>query len=130
MERQANDKPLAGLAFQLPYPPSVNHYYRNVRGRTLISQEGRIYRSRVAVLATVCEPLAGSLRLELDVHPPDRRRRDLDNALKAVLDSLQHAGVYKDDFQICDLHVRRLAVKAGGAVAVRLTVLANADIPR
>lgn len=130
MDQQAHDKPLAGLAFQLPYPPSVNHYYRNVRGRTLISQEGRNYRSHVGVLATACEPLAGRLRLELDVHPPDRRRRDLDNALKAVLDSLQHAGIYKDDFQIAELHVRRMAVKAGGAVDVRLTVLANADASR
>jgi Holliday junction resolvase RusA-like endonuclease len=29
--------------------------------------------------------------------PPDNRTRDLDNILKALLDSLQHAGVIPDD---------------------------------
>ncbi len=30
---------------ELPYPPSVNHYWRRVGDRTLISREGRKFRS-------------------------------------------------------------------------------------
>jgi hypothetical protein len=29
--------------FMLPYPPSVNHYWRHVGGKTLVSREGRRY---------------------------------------------------------------------------------------
>jgi hypothetical protein len=31
------------MKLTLPYPPSVNHYYRRVGPRTLISREGREY---------------------------------------------------------------------------------------
>jgi crossover junction endodeoxyribonuclease RusA len=41
---------------------------------------------------------------------PDRRRRDLDNLLKAVQDALAHAGVYDDDSQIVDLRIRRAGI--------------------
>jgi crossover junction endodeoxyribonuclease RusA len=33
-------------------------------------------------------------------YPPDHRRRDLDNLAKAILDALQHAGVYGNDCQV------------------------------
>ena len=33
--------------FELPWPPSVNHYYRHVGPRVLISRDGRKYRERV-----------------------------------------------------------------------------------
>ena len=33
--------------FELPWPPSVNHYYRHVGPRVLISRDGRKYRDNV-----------------------------------------------------------------------------------
>ena len=36
------------LEIELPYPPTLNHYWRMWRGRMVISQEGRTYRSTVA----------------------------------------------------------------------------------
>lgn len=39
--------------------------------------------------------------------PPDRRKRDLDNLLKSLLDGLEGAGVFKDDAQIDDLQIVR-----------------------
>ena len=33
----------------LPYPPSINSYYRTFRGRMLISAKGREYRKVVEV---------------------------------------------------------------------------------
>ena len=35
------------VTLELPWPPSVNHYYRRVGPRTLISREGRQYRRDV-----------------------------------------------------------------------------------
>lgn len=100
------------LLLRLPWPPSVNHYWRVFRGRAIVSAEGREYRRRMTFLALeqgLIEPLLGRLAVRLDVFPPDRKRRDLDNLLKAVLDGLRTAGVYRDDSQIDRLSVDRQA---------------------
>lgn len=96
---------------ELPWPPSVNRYWRNVRGRVLISKEGREYRTAVC-LRLAGEPFGfGTKRIAVSIHasPPDRRRRDLDNLGKAALDALQYAGIYADDSQIDHLSFWRLA---------------------
>ncbi len=47
------------IELELPFPPSVNHYYRRVGPRTLISREGRRFRERVcALLAAAGGPAA------------------------------------------------------------------------
>ncbi|MFN3165590.1 MAG: RusA family crossover junction endodeoxyribonuclease [Phycisphaeraceae bacterium] len=110
--------------FDLPFPPSVNHYWRMWRGRMVISKRGRAYRESVrsAVGATGIEafPIDGLLRVRIEAFPPDRRRRDLDNLLKAVGDSLEHAGVYRDDSQIVWLLIEKAEVVAGGMVRVTI----------
>jgi crossover junction endodeoxyribonuclease RusA len=63
-------------------------------------------------------PLTGALAVEVKLHPPDRRRRDLDNLLKALLDALQHAGVYADDSLIDRLSVEKGEVAVGGKAVV------------
>jgi Holliday junction resolvase RusA-like endonuclease len=117
------------LDLELPYPPSVNHYWRRVGPRTLISRGGRAFRRAVqaTLAARGVQPLTGRLAITIDVHPPDRRRRDLDNALKALLDALEHGGAYRDDAQIDDLRVRRGACVPGGCVWVRLRPWAPCD---
>lgn len=96
----------------LPFPPSVNRYWRNVRGRTLISEAGRLYRVLAVQEALVARPVRfqGHIRVSIDAWVPDARRRDCDNMLKAPLDALAHAGVYDDDSQIIDLRIRRVGV--------------------
>lgn len=109
--------------FELPYPPSVNHYWRRVGFRTLISRGGRRYRRDVVALLAAgrAAPLRGRLELVVHVFPPDGRRRDLDNLQKALCDALQHAGVYADDSQIDRLDVHRGPVVPGGKVVVQIT---------
>jgi Holliday junction resolvase RusA-like endonuclease len=107
---------------ELPYPPSINHYWRRVGPRTLISREGRRFRQRV--LATLAarrvEPLAGPLAVEIDIFPPDRRRRDIDNVQKALLDALQQGGAYLDDSQIVRLTIAKHEPLDGGKTLVRI----------
>lgn len=110
----------------LPYPPSTNRYWRHptkgaLAGRHLISEDGRKYRKEVADTVRANRQAVGlraRLRIEVVACPPDLRRRDLDNALKALLDAVQHAGVYEDDSQIDDLRIIRGAVTKGGRVDV------------
>ena len=110
------------IEVELPFPPSVNHYYRHVGPRTLISREGRRFRERVtSVLAALgVRPLAGPLEVCIDLFPPDRRRRDIDNVQKALLDSLQHGGAYEDDSQIVRLVIEKREVFPGGRVIVTI----------
>lgn len=118
------------MMITLPFPPSVNHYYRTFRGRTLISRQGRAYRTQVCSLLTPASglggngirkpPSGGRIALAMDAFPPDRRRRDLDNLLKCTQDSLAHAGAFEDDSQIDLLVVRRCEVVRGGTVVIRI----------
>ena len=86
----------------LPWAPSINNYYGIIRGsnRRYIKKPGREFRDKVVQLYQGGVTLEGDLKAEIIVYPPDRRRRDLDNLMKAVYDSLTHAGVYADDSQI------------------------------
>lgn len=116
------------IEVELPFPPSVNHYYRRVGPQTLISREGRRFRERVcAVLARLgIGGLDGPLHLEIEVYPPDQQRRDIDNVQKALLDALQHGGLYADDSQIKKLNIEMRGCVRGGRTLVRLEVIADA----
>lgn len=112
--------------FTLPFPPSVNHYWHHGKGQHFISAKGKLYRtSVVAEIARLRLAKRFSDRIGLMVlaHPPDRRKRDLDNMLKAPLDALQHAGVLGDDNQIDDLHIIRGEKVQGGRLDITLTLL-------
>ncbi|MBG7476336.1 RusA family crossover junction endodeoxyribonuclease [Pseudomonas aeruginosa] len=54
----------------------------------------------------------------------DRRKRDLDNLLKGLLDSLTKAGAWDDDGLVDDLRIVRGEVKVGGEVLVTIEALA------
>ena len=110
------------IELELPFPPSVNHYYRRVGPRTLISREGRAYRERVCAILTALgiKPMAGPLDVQVEIYPPDRRRRDIDNVQKALFDALEHAGAYKNDSQIVRLAIEKCTPVAGGRTIVRI----------
>jgi crossover junction endodeoxyribonuclease RusA len=111
------------MQLTLPYPPSANRYYRNVGRRTLISREGRAFRDKVRSILPAGPALHDRLAVYVEVFPPDRRRRDLDNTQKALLDALQYGGVYHDDSQIDLLHIERREVIKGGKVVVHIEKL-------
>lgn len=110
------------LVLTLPFPPSVNTYWRNIgRGRTIISERGRQYRDDVVGHVAAhpkADMLADRLHVAITLHPPDNRRRDVDNYLKAPLDALTHAGVWADDSQIDRLSVQRGDNRPGGMAVV------------
>ena len=111
------------IELTLPWAPSVNEYWHHdSRGHTYISKAGRTFRAHVMWECKAKRiPLQqGRLGLNVRACPPDRRRRDLDNVLKALGDALQHAGVYENDNQIDDLRIYRGPVIEGGALHVQI----------
>ena len=110
------------ISFELPWPPSVNRYYRHVGPRVLISREGRRYRMMcVSRLGGVFPKLEGKVKLTGEFYPPDARKRDLDNVLKCMIDSLVHAGLMRDDSQIKHIDVQMMSpVPPEGAVYIKL----------
>jgi crossover junction endodeoxyribonuclease RusA len=115
------------LTLTLPWPPSTNSYWRHptkgrLAGRHLISEQGRAYREAVArhvLMQDGRQQLDCPLAIDIEVFMPDKRRRDLDNLLKSLLDSMTHAGVWADDSQIHDLRIRRGST-LGGFVHVHI----------
>ena len=122
------------LNFRLDWPPTVNTYWMPVLARgkghaTLtLSERGSRYKvtaSTQMMQQKVTRGLLGRIELLIDAYPPDRRKRDLDNILKPLLDVLEDYGVVEDDEQIDIIIVRRRA--KGGYVDVHVSEIPPED---
>lgn len=96
--------------FRLPLPPSANVYWRHYRNHMVISVEARSYKDTARQLAYIAgvEPIDGDVKLSVDVYMINKRR-DLDNALKVLGDSLNGVA-FHDDNQVVEIHARRFQV--------------------
>ena len=105
-----------------PWPPSVNHYWGQNGKRKFIMEPGLCYRQNVALLLRYEKPFPAESRLfiTIDAYPPDKRRRDLDNTLKATFDAIQHAGIVPDDNQFDAIQIKRKKVVPGGKMFVTI----------
>ena len=123
------------ILLELPFPPSINHYYKTVRTKSsikiYIGEDGLRYREEVMSLVVQHKQKTGNpyqipyfkderLSLEAHVFPFDKRKRDLDNLMKALLDSLQHAYVFKNDNQIDSLLIERYSPQTKSCVIVKI----------
>lgn len=113
------------FAYQLPYPPTVNHIYQRSRnGRVFMDQRASAYREEVIwTIGKGHTTLLGDIAVRVDVFMPDKRKRDLDNLCKSLFDAMTHAGVWKDDSQINTLLINRKGVEAPGRVIVTVKQL-------
>src|SRR5687768_7912655 len=91
----------------LPFPPSSNRLWCNIRGVMVKSEEARRYQMEIALTARSkgLKPRAGEVKVTLDFYRP-RKAGDLDNRIKVVLDGLQGAA-FENDSQIVEIHARR-----------------------
>lgn len=127
------------MKLTLPFPPSVNSYWRApnkgpLSGRHLISADGRKFRSNAAAavieqLRRLPKPITGELSVSVVLFPQNRARRDLDNYLKALFDALTHSHVWEDDSQIKHMDVTWGPVKAGGSAEITIREFIREECP-
>ena len=113
---------------ELPFPPSINHYYVPTYNRKTRKSFIRIGADGIAYRNKVLQTLKRNPTLEYDVHisitiyPPSKHRRDLDNYDgKAILDALTHAGVWKDDSQVKSRYSEWGEVVKDGKVFIKIS---------
>lgn len=100
-------------------PPTVNHYWQRAGRGYKLSDRARDFHELVALSVP---QLFTTSRLKLDVtfHFPNNQRRDIDNFLKATIDSLVKCGLCVDDEQFDVLIVRRGNVVKGGLIKLKV----------
>jgi crossover junction endodeoxyribonuclease RusA len=111
------------LRFELPYPPSINHYYIHSASGVMLGAKGKSYRRDATFLLHKYRNICKDKRLAvtINVFPPDKRKRDIDNILKCLLDAMEHANVFDNDNQIDMLTVIRRNVVKDGCVQIWIT---------
>ena len=119
------------MKLTLPFPPTVNSYYRApdkgaLKGKHLISESGRKFKKKVyAAVVTqyggIPRPVTVDVEVNITLYPPDRRRRDLDNYNKALFDALTNSRVWVDDRQVQRMLVEWGPKVTGGKVEITIS---------
>lgn len=111
---------------KLPWPPSVNHYLK-ICGKSLRKTHAanKYINSVFYIVRAQKIKSFGTSRLSVEIkaHPPDNRKRDLDNILKMIFDSLENADVFENDNQIDEIKIKREEKKKGGEIIVTLKTI-------
>lgn len=120
------------ITLNLPWAPSINNYWVGIgKGKGYaLKPVARRFREEVRLLwwQSGKPVLTGRLLMRLNMFPPDKRKRDIDNPAKGVLDAMQHAGYFADDNQIDELHIIRRHVEAPGCIQVVLEEIGDGEL--
>ncbi len=113
--------------FEMPWPPSINGYWRTFRNRQIISKRGREYRAsainRLKELHLDGENRSERLSVSLVLNPPTLRKYDVDNFNKALFDALTHGEFWLDDEQVDRLVVTKGIKTKGGNIQVKIDLI-------
>ena len=113
------------IVLYVPFPPTINSYYKMTRmGQRYLDKSVREFRDTVAESVNQqCPGLKLDVPLFMEVYlfMPDRRKRDVDNYMKGLLDALTEAGLWEDDSLVDQLHIYRGEVVKGGLVRVEIS---------
>lgn len=88
------------VRISLPWPPSLNNMFLNVRGKGRVRSENyRKWADEAGWLLKSQKPrkFHEPVRVRVELNPPNARAFDLDNRNKALLDLLVEHGVIIDD---------------------------------
>jgi crossover junction endodeoxyribonuclease RusA len=95
----------------------VNNYWVGTGRTCKVSDRGRDFHDLVAMTIPQLNTMA-RLKLDVTFHFPNKQRRDIDNFLKATIDSLVKCGLCVDDEQFDELSVKRGEIIKGGLIKI------------
>jgi len=115
------------ISLKLPLPPSVNSYWGFAGSRRFLTLAAREFKKEVAHIVSQQKVSFGDKRLSFitTLHFKDRRKSDIDNRIKSLLDALVQAGLFNDDSQVDELHVYRGEIIRQGKTLVTISELQN-----
>ncbi len=109
------------LSFTMPTPPSTNHLFKNVKGVGRVKSstyEDFVRMGVTSIRRQGVEPVKGHVIAIFGVERMSASA-DIDNRLKAMLDTIVEAGVIEDDRFVTAIAIAWLP-KANGLAHVRL----------
>ena len=109
------------IKLTLPFTPTVNHMWGFAGKRKFLKKEAHEFRSVVQDAAVEANAkISGRIAIFVALYAPTKRKYDLDNRIKALLDALEHAGVFLNDEQIDFIWVVRREPIQGGMCKIVL----------
>jgi len=111
---------LGACTLSLPWPPSVNHLYKvNPRtGQRFIRKSCKYFYDFCKYQRPPSRFGHNPVGVHVTFYPPDNRRYDMDNRLKALFDGLIAMGLIDDDEFITSATLRKSTPVKGGQVIV------------
>ena len=116
------------IILDLPYPPSINNYWMSSGHRRYISKRGVEFRKAVWLycLEWKVRKLGDqAVMVHIVLRPRSKKLMDIDNCAKAILDSLEHAGIITSDVQVERLVIERGQPVKGGGCRVLIEVMSS-----
>lgn len=111
----------------VPFPPSLNHYYRITKyGSLRISDEGLRYKHKLQLLSAIngrdkgeywikqYHPIYKKQQIKVRAscfYPDNRLKRDLDNLFKCLFDCVTDCGIWPDDSCVFSLTANKILLK-------------------
>lgn len=107
------------------FPPSVNHYLFVYRGRKIKSKKAREYEETAEIERIMFDTTNNSSETTYSVNLvfnlPDKRKRDIDNMLKVLLDVIVKKEIISDDSKIVHITAsKRFLDGVKGTVNVKI----------
>lgn len=95
--------------YVVPWPPSINSLYFQGKshGQKFLSKKGKEYKQSMKYLLASddMDPITYPIRIRIELFPPNKAVRDLDNYIKPILDGLKFVEIIEDDSLINKLVV-------------------------
>lgn len=104
-----SEEALVPIYLTLPYPPSVNGIWRGGKGgRHFLSPKYKAWKTEAAYVARsqTTARISGPFAIQINAVRPDKRRRDLDNILKTLMDLVVFCGITDDDSECQYIEMR------------------------
>lgn len=126
---------MSDYEFDLPWPPTCNHYHQPVamrRGgkvyaRNITSKEVIKYQDEVKVIMDSLnlsgEMISRRVRISLKMHPKTNHKYDCSNFLKAYEDALVKCGFIEDDHWIEYGAISKCEKTIGGRLVVAVSII-------